>query len=125
MPALRIVDEDVWTAVQVRREAAGKSYLSGTGGQRFGRPPNGRESKYLLTGLTRCATCGHSLIVMSRSHRSRRAYFYRCGGFHSKGSAVCSNNVHLPLEAADDAVLTEIEGMSCIRRWFGGRSPWL
>ena len=76
VPALRIVDEDVWTAVQVRREAAGKSYLSGTGGQRFGRPPNGRESKYLLTGLTRCATCGHSLIVAERrrlmAERSKR-----------------------------------------------------
>jgi len=47
---------------------------------------------------------------MSRSHRSRRAYFYRCGGLHSKGSAICSNNLHLPLEAVDDAILAEIEG---------------
>ena len=108
-PELRIVDEDVCLAVQARRAAARRSYLSATGGERFGRPANGRESKYLLTGLTRCASCGHSMIVRSRSHRSHRAFFYRCGGFHSKGSAVCSNNVHLPLEAADDAILAEIE----------------
>ena len=110
VPALRIVDEEIWSAVQARREAARRSYLVATGGERFGRPANARESKYLLTGLTRCASCGHALIVMSRSHRSRRAYFYRCGGFHSKGSAICSNNLHLPLEAVDDAILAEIEG---------------
>ncbi len=40
----------------------------------------------------------------------RRASFYRCGGFHSKGSAVCSNDVPLPLAAVDEAILTEIEG---------------
>ena len=109
VPELRIVDEDVWSAVQARRAAAQQSYSRVNRGERFGRPANGRESKYLLTGLTRCDVCGHSLIVMSRSHRSRRAFFYRCGGFHSKGSAVCSNNVQLPLEAADNAILGEIE----------------
>ena len=109
VPELRIVNEEVWSAAQARREAAGQFYLSTTRGRRFGRPANGRESKYLLTGLTRCASCGHSLIVMSRSHRSRRVYFYRCGGFHDKGSAICSNNLQLPLEAVDAAILTEIE----------------
>ena len=99
VPELRIVDEDVWSAAQARRAAAQRSYSRANRGELFGRPANGRESKYLLTGLTRRAECGHSLIVMSRSQRSRRVYFYRCGGFHDKGSAICSNNLQLPLKA--------------------------
>ncbi len=44
VPELRIVDEEVWQAVQARREAGRRSYLSATGGEAFGRPANGRES---------------------------------------------------------------------------------
>ena len=29
------------------------------------------ESKYLLTGFVRCATCGGSITVVSRSHRRK------------------------------------------------------
>ena len=108
-PELRIVDEEVWTAVQARLPAARRCYLTVNKGEPFGRPANGRESKYLLTGLTQCELCGHSLIVRTRRHGSRRVQVYRCGGFHDKGSAICSNNLQLPLEAVDNAILAEIE----------------
>ncbi len=109
VPELRIVSEDLWQAVQARRTMSRACYLAATGGERFGRPANGRESKYLLTGLARCACCGGGLIVRSRSHGGQRAYFYCCGCYHERGRSICSNSLHLRLEVGDDAILSEVE----------------
>ena len=108
-PTLRIVPEALWEAVQRRRADARRSYLSSTKGETFGRPPNGFESKYLLTGLVRCGRCGGSLVVRSRSHRHQRAYFYACSSFHRRGRSVCTNSLDAPLMSTDDAILSEIE----------------
>ena len=109
MPELRIVSEDLREAVQARCATARVSYLAATGGERFGRPANRRESKYLLTGLARCGSCEGSLIVRSRSHGLRRAYFYCCACYHERGRSICLNSLHLPLEVGDDAIFSEVE----------------
>ena len=109
VPHLRIVSERLWQAAQARRGEARTSYLSVTQGEPFGRPPNHRESKYLLTGFVRCAVCGGSLIVGSRSHRTHRAFFYECASFHRRGPQVCANSLNVPLATADDAILGEVE----------------
>ncbi len=67
-----------------------QTYLRGTHGQLWGRPVDGHESKYLLTGLSRCGVCGGTLIVRSRDHGHRRAYFYACSSFHHRGKTVCA-----------------------------------
>ena len=46
-PALRIVPESLWTAVQVRRQERRERYLKTTGGRTFGRPGRDVDSKYL------------------------------------------------------------------------------
>jgi site-specific DNA recombinase len=97
-PELRIVPEDLWTKVHERMEQAKAVYLRGTKGQLYGRPAAGVESKYLLSGLARCATCNGSMYVKSRSHGRKRAYFYGCTSFHLRGSAVCTNSVEVPME---------------------------
>ncbi len=107
--ALRIVVEDVWTAAHERLAAGRAIYLRGSNGHLWGRPAHGSESKYLLTGLARCASCGGTLTVRSRSHGKRRAYFYACSSFHHRGQAVCANSLEMRLEDADQAVLTAIE----------------
>jgi len=109
-PDLRIVPEELCEAVETRRTDARRSYLTATKGERFGRPANGVESKYLLTGLARCGCCGGSLVVRSRSHGRRRASFYACSAFHHRGRTVCANGLDAPMRAADDAILEEIEG---------------
>ena len=76
LPELRIVNDKLWKAVQARLTQARKVYLRGTNGQLWGRPTGGVESKYLLPGLARCGVCGGGLYVKSRSHGTRRAYFY-------------------------------------------------
>ena len=108
-PELRIVSEGQWLAAHGRLEHTRQTYLRGTHGQLWGRPVDGRESKYLLTGLSRCASCGGTMIVRSRSHGRRRAFFYACSSFHHRGKAVCANSLEMPLQAAEEAVLTALE----------------
>jgi hypothetical protein len=57
-PDLRIVADEVWTAVHERLADVKRAYLRGTKGQLWGRPERSAEAKYLLTGLTRCGECG-------------------------------------------------------------------
>ena len=108
-PELRIVSDSLWRAAQSRRKETRTSYLASTQGERFGRPPDQRESKYLLTGFVQCGKCGGSLIVGSRSHRKHRSFFYECGSFHRRGPKVCANSLNVPLTTADNAILDELE----------------
>ena len=106
---LRIVSEAQWTAAHGRLEQTRQTYLRGTRGQLWGRPVDGHESRYLLTGLSRCGACGGTFIVRSRNHGSRRAYFYACSSFHHRGRTVCANSVEVRLEDADRAILQALE----------------
>jgi site-specific DNA recombinase len=86
-----------------------QSYLRATGGKRWGRPLNGVVSKYLLTGLGRCGTCGGSFEVQSRSHGGSRAYFYVCANYYRRGPSVCPNGLAASLDRMDTAVLGALE----------------
>ena len=108
-PQLRIVPSKLWNAAHERLKGARKIYLRGTAGQLWGRPTDGVESKYLLTGLARCGVCGGSLVVRSRSHGGRRAFFYGCTSYHHRGRTVCTNTLEMPLAEADEAVLSHLE----------------
>jgi Recombinase zinc beta ribbon domain len=76
--------------------------------QRRGRPP-GSGAKHLLAGVLRCAVCGAGMEARSRNHGKERVYFYGCSAFHRKGSRVCSNNLTVPMRAADAAVLEALK----------------
>jgi site-specific DNA recombinase len=65
VPELAIVDEGLWTATQARRQQAATVYRQRTDGRAFGRPANGVESPYLLTGTGTCI-CGGSMAVLKR-----------------------------------------------------------
>jgi site-specific DNA recombinase len=85
------------------------SYLRATNGQLWGRPANGIESRYLLTGLAQCGVCGGSLIVHSRASGGRRANAYLCSYHHLRGSTVCPGGLVLPMEPTNRAILGTIE----------------
>jgi site-specific DNA recombinase len=108
-PELRIVAEKLWEAAHDRLAATRATYLRTTQGKLWGRPASGIEAKYLLTGLAQCGCCGGTLHVRSRKVGNRRAYYYGCSSYHLRGTTVCTNNVNLPKEAADQAVLTALE----------------
>jgi site-specific DNA recombinase len=107
VPHWRVVSDEQWTAAHQRVAATAAAYLRATNGQRWGRPPSGGESKYLLSGFLRCALCGASLAVHSTSQR--RQTYYVCASFHDRGSTVCANGLRLPLRAADEEILTKIK----------------
>src|SRR5581483_476685 len=77
-PQLRIVSEELWTAAHDRLAAARATYLRHTDGRVWGKPTNGIESKYLLSGLMQCSVCGGGVYVSSRSHGHVREHFYAC-----------------------------------------------
>jgi site-specific DNA recombinase len=109
VPSLRIVPEPLWRAVRERFRDARASYLRATNGQLWGRPANGIESRYLLTGLAQCGLCGGSLIVHSRASAGRRAHAYLCSYHHLRGTTVCATGAVLPVAATNEAVLATIE----------------
>ena len=57
VPALRIVDDDLWRAAHRRIAASAAAYIRATNGRLYGRPALSHESKYLLTGFASCAAC--------------------------------------------------------------------
>jgi site-specific DNA recombinase len=102
---LRIVSEAAWDAAHRR--------LAGTRNTFRPRPGQSRArldltSPYLLTGLGRCALCGGSVIAMSRHHGRRRGFFYGCAYNSKRGPTVCENNLHMPQEVLEDAVIDSI-----------------
>jgi site-specific DNA recombinase len=108
-PALRIVPDALAEAVAARAAGTRAAYLRSTKGTAWGRPVNAEESRYLLTGLTRCGQCGASMIVRSRSHGHRRSFWYACCAFHQRGRTVCANSLDVRIEQADETILAEIE----------------
>jgi site-specific DNA recombinase len=112
-PALRIVPEALWTDAHARMAAAAAVYRQRTGGRAFGRPANGVESHYLLTGLGACAACGGSMAVLKRAHGPRgnrqQVPFYGCMTRHLRGEAVCQNALEVRLVDAEQAVLAAVE----------------
>lgn len=112
VPHLRIVDETLWSAAHAKIETAKQVYVRSQNGQLWGRPPDDAASKYLLSGFGRCAACGASMTVRTRHHggpKSRkRVAGYTCASFDNRGSSVCSNGLWLPLEAADEAILSHL-----------------
>ena len=110
-PELRIVEEALWQAAHQRIAGTRQTYLRGTAGRLWGRPANGIESKYLLTGLAACGWCGGTLEVRSGggAGRDRRRHFYGCTSYHRRGTAVCRNRFELPLARTEEAVLEAVE----------------
>ena len=71
-PALRIVSQEVWSAVQARREAAARRYPL----------HRRRRPKTLLSGLVRCEECGSPMAIANG--------YFRCTGQMNAG--ICENN---------------------------------
>jgi site-specific DNA recombinase len=78
-PHLRIVADDLWSAVEARRKAVGEN-ASGKGD---GAP--GKKVAHPFSGLLHCSACGHRMTDAGGTS----ARYYRCSGASSGG--ICSN----------------------------------
>jgi site-specific DNA recombinase len=107
--SLRIVSDAEWAEAHERLAGAKALYLRANDGKLHGRPTNGIDSKYLLTGLLKCSACGGSMIVVTSGlARTRRSYL-ACATNRGRGVAACPNTVWMPMGAAEDLILGFIE----------------
>jgi site-specific DNA recombinase len=106
VPALRIIADDLWARVASRRsDTAGKT-LRFNDGRLSGRPPK-HASSNLLAGLATCGTCGGSLVVETSGRKGGRVGEYVC--YRRRASGTCTNDLRLPVDDLNDAVLHDIE----------------
>ena len=106
LPALRIVDDELWEAAHERLGASRLNYLRATDGRLWGKPANGIESKYLLTGMVTCSGCGGGMLIYPRTHGSpghrKRVFVYACP---RALVSLCANDLEVPMAMADAAAL--------------------
>lgn len=103
------MSDEAWAAAHERLTASRDTYLRTNRGTLWGKPANGVESKYLLTGLAQCGVCGGGVYVATRSHGRQRAFFYACATFHRKGHNVCANHLKVIIADADWAVMEAVQ----------------
>jgi site-specific DNA recombinase len=108
-PELRIVHDSLWQSVRTRLEEIRGAFGSP------GRPPRGGArpvySRYLLTGLLRCAVCEARMRAQTMIRRKRanvyRAGWYRCGFAADKGPAVCGHRVWYRQDRLEGALVAK------------------
>lgn len=101
IPEWRVVDDDVWFAVQERFTSRGQGP----------RAPRGRPGRYALTGIGKCAHCNGAIVsAMTRAYGggSERMRMYSCSRHHERGSAVCPVTVHQPIAEVEGALVDYI-----------------
>lgn len=92
-PELRIVPDDLWNAVQARKQARG-------GDDRHHRT----RPKHLLSGLLKCGCCGSGYVVAGRD---KRGLFLGCSRHRETG--LCDNRHTLAMATIEARVLDGIE----------------
>ena len=106
-----LVDRSLFDRCRQIREQ--REHLSPPTAFRRGRAKN---SPYMLSGITRCGRCGHSLqgYTVTKGKRRKngekiRTSYYVCGGYVAKGNSVCERVLYRQ-DALDKLVLDEIAG---------------
>jgi site-specific DNA recombinase len=97
VPDLRIVDDDLWQAVQERYARVRRRWASVEGGKRFNQF---RRPKYLFSGLTKCGACGAGFNVYSRE-------LLGCFGAHGRGT--CDNRLTISRLEVESRVLHALQ----------------
>lgn len=104
-PELRIIDHELWTAVQTKLGAVHRKYTKrSTEPERNATP---KKTTYLLSGLLVCDVCGFPMSI----YGGGTTRYYRCSTHHTKGT--CANDLRLREDVlrADclDAIREEIQ----------------
>ena len=108
-PELRIVPEELWTAVQTQMGQRASTFAPRPGDANRGRLD--LESPYLLSGMAHCSQCQGPLISATRSNGNGRVRVYQCAHHQKRGKAVCGNDVALRQEVLDEALIGTIRNV--------------
>jgi DNA invertase Pin-like site-specific DNA recombinase len=99
---LRIIDEELWDAVQTRLEATRTYYAKDKAGNAKGRALAGRTTPYLFSKLLICGICGSPMAISGGS--STR--YYRCSAHSKRGT--CSNALSVREDILRSRLLEEL-----------------
>ncbi len=101
-PHLRIVSDELWAAVEARREFVRRTYHDA--GKRSGLMRTAAmNAPYMFSGLLRCTTCGSNLQLVSGRGRNHRSQTYGCPMNHQRG--MCSNQMRVRRDVLERAML--------------------
>ena len=98
VPALRIVDDDLWQRVKDRQQIT-RQNIVGVGGRL--QSENARRPRYLLSGLLKCGPCGGGFSKISTHH-------YGCSTARNKGT--CDNRRTIRRDELEARVLDGLKG---------------
>jgi site-specific DNA recombinase len=104
-PELRIISDEVWRTAHAQFSKRQSKYA--TAGRRD------IESRYLLSGFARCASCGGGLAAHSRRHGGHRQFFYGCTSHWKRGAKVCTNSLVARMEILDEEILATLQDDVC------------
>ncbi|MFO0608955.1 MAG: recombinase family protein [Polyangiales bacterium] len=115
-PQLRVVEQELWDAVQARLAIVRATYTRASDGQPKGKAAPGRQNDYLFSGLLVCDHCGAPLVIVGGS--STR--YYRCGDAHKRRTCPSRASLREPvvragLLAAMHRMLATAEGVAYVR----------
>jgi site-specific DNA recombinase len=99
-PDLRIITPDLWNTVQARL-----SKTKGRGRAAF----RDQDSKYLLTGMARCAHCGGPMQIVGQDYHRRKGRFYGCSYYKNRGSSICKNSFLVEQTVLDQILLKSLQ----------------
>ena len=103
-PELRIIEDDLWTAVKNRQASLRKtrSRVGGKNPDKKSAIHGNRRRKYLMSGLMTCGQCGGNLTIAGSGEKKR----YYCSRAKEMGPSVCSGMPGLPESAAGLSILS-------------------
>ena len=102
--SLRIVSQDLWDDVQLRRESMKKSWPGGHGKRGFEGKKGSREAQYpshLLSGAMTCSTCGATITQVG----GKGGGYFGCPGAKK---STCSNKVIVRRRLIEKVFLEQI-----------------
>ncbi|HEU4505917.1 MAG TPA: recombinase zinc beta ribbon domain-containing protein, partial [Nitrospira sp.] len=67
------------------------------------------DSKYLLTGMARCAHCGGPMQIVGADYHRKKGRFYGCSYYKNRGSSICKNSLLVEQEVLDHILLKALK----------------
>ena len=97
VPALRIIDEELWLRVKRRQDSTRRKITEDNRGNRTERA---RRPRYLFSGLMQCGVCGGGYSKISQQH-------YGCSTARNKGT--CDNMLTIRRDIVEETVLSGLK----------------
>ena len=100
-PHLRIISDELWSAVQGRFATI---RLLWGGGRRPGLSAGQQKTVYLFSSLLKCGICGGSITLVS-GRWSKQSQQYGCCMHHQRGDTVCPNRLMIRRDKLESRLL--------------------